>query len=83
MDAPVVVKPDAVSKSASIKLGILPDITNGRAPNILRTIQLRATITNPSLANMERFFLPVFVSGIPIKRQISIHSTKTHLAGSL
>ena len=48
--APVVVNPDTVSNIASIGLGILPDITNGNAPAILKTIQLRATVTAPSFA---------------------------------
>ncbi|MPM72681.1 hypothetical protein SDC9_119657 [bioreactor metagenome] len=48
--APVVVKPDMVSNSASIKLGISPFKTNGIAPTILITIQLNATVTKPSRA---------------------------------
>ena len=49
--APVVVKPDTVSNSASIYEGIAPEITNGNAPNKLSTIQLSATITKPSFAS--------------------------------
>ena len=47
---PVVVKPDTVSKSASIKLGITPLKTKGSAPNIERSIHDIATQTKPSLA---------------------------------
>ena len=47
---PVVVKPDTVSNSASVKLGMSPVITSGIAPRILRTIQLSPTTTSPSLA---------------------------------
>ena len=42
--APVVVKPDTVSNSASIGLEIAPENRNGSAPAILRTIQLRETV---------------------------------------
>ena len=47
--APVVVKPDIVSNSASIYDGMSPVSTNGTAPAALRTIQLSATLTKPSL----------------------------------
>ena len=45
MLAPVVVKPDTVSKSASIYDGMAPLMTNGTAPTRLITIQLKATET--------------------------------------
>ena len=48
--APVVVKPDTVSNMASTMLGITPENTNGSAPIRLMTIQLRATVTQPSFA---------------------------------
>ena len=48
MLAPVVVKPETVSKSASVKLGIAPENTKGRQPKRLSTIQLIETITKPS-----------------------------------
>ena len=41
--APVVVKPDIVSKKASVKLGIYPLITNGRAPRILNMTHVSVT----------------------------------------
>ena len=47
---PVVVKPDTVSNSASIKLGISPLITKGSAPNTDISIHAKATITKPSRA---------------------------------
>ena len=47
---PVVVNPDTVSKSASVKLGMSRVITSGIAPRILMTIQLSPTITRPSRA---------------------------------
>ena len=46
--APVVVKPETVSNRASITLVMLPLKRKGRDPMILRTIQLRATVTKPS-----------------------------------
>ena len=48
MLAPVVVKPDTVSKRASMGLVIEPLMRKGRDPIILNMIQLRATVTNPS-----------------------------------
>ena len=48
--APVVVYPDIVSNNALKTLGISPLIINGSAPDILNTIQPRATAINPSFA---------------------------------
>ena len=48
--APVVVKPDTVSNRASTKEGIAPESHIGIVPQRDRTIQLSATIINPSLA---------------------------------
>ena len=48
--APVVVNPEIISNMASTKDGISPEITNGRHPIILITIQPRATVIYPSLA---------------------------------
>ena len=50
--APVVVRPEAVSNSASMKLGISPLITNGSAPIALSSIQPMPTMTKPSRAEM-------------------------------
>ncbi len=50
MLAPVVVNPETVSNSASIKWGISRLMKKGSAPNTDMTIQTRATITNPSRA---------------------------------
>ena len=44
----IVVNPETVSNKASTGFGILRLITKGIAPIILRTIQLNATVTNPS-----------------------------------
>lgn len=55
IDAPVVVKPETVSKNASINEGILPLMTNGRAPNSDIPIHDRATIASPS--RVYRFLL--------------------------
>ena len=48
MLAPVVVKPDTVSKNASTKEGISPLNTKGNAPPKLSTAQPKATATRPS-----------------------------------
>ena len=71
MDAPVVVKPETVSKSASINEGIAPDRKNGSAPKTDSAIQLNATITKPSRENRRLFcgFL-TRISSPPIARQI-------------
>ena len=47
---PVVVKPDTVSNMASMKCGISPLMTKGRAPVTLSRIQLSATTAKPSRA---------------------------------
>ncbi len=50
MLAPVVVKPLAASKTASIYDGISPVSFIGTAPQRLKTTQESATVTKPSLA---------------------------------
>ena len=52
MLAPVVVKPEAVSKTASTYRGICPDMAKGNAPNRDMSTQLNPTITKPSRACM-------------------------------
>ena len=46
--APVVVKPDAVSNTASVKFGISPDIKNGIAPVRLIRSHVSAVTIKPS-----------------------------------
>ena len=48
IDAPVVVKPETVSKSASSKFGIAPVRKKGNEPKKLKTIQARPTEIRPS-----------------------------------
>ena len=48
--APVVVKPETVSKKASTKWGMSPEMTKGRAPKTDISSQARATTAKPSLA---------------------------------
>jgi hypothetical protein len=55
--APVVVKPDIVSKNASVKLGISPESKNGRQPNREKKTHPNVTIANPSLALTSRINL--------------------------
>ena len=50
MEAPVVVKPETVSKRASTRFGMAPERTKGRQPRKLMAIQARLTQTRPSLA---------------------------------
>jgi len=57
--APVVVNPDMVSKNASVKSGITPLKIKGRVPKREITIQVVATMKNPSLIPiyLSRFFM--------------------------
>ena len=50
IDAPVVVKPETISNTASRYEGIVPESVNGTAPTSDSTIQHSATVTKPSLA---------------------------------
>lgn len=52
MVAPVVVKPETVSKKQSKKLGMEPERRKGSAPKSDMAIHARATMTKPSLAYM-------------------------------
>ena len=80
--APVVVKPETVSNSASVKRGISPEKTKGRAPKILSTIQQRATVTKPSFIKnaIRRGFLRI--AGMPSAAQISAAYRKESAARS-
>ena len=59
MEAPVVVKPDDVSKKASINEGIAPLITKGRAPTTEINIHANPTVKNPSFAYIS--FLSILI----------------------
>ena len=50
MDAPVVVKPDMVSKKALVKSGIAPESMKGSVPNRENSSQAKVTMANPSRA---------------------------------
>ena len=52
MLAPVVVKPETVSKNASVYEGISPLMQNGSAPKADMSAHESATITKPSRAYM-------------------------------
>ncbi len=56
MLAPVVVKPEAVSNTASVKEGISPVSMKGMQPAILSTSQERAVATQPSFMKTVMFF---------------------------
>ena len=56
MLAPVVEKPEAVSKTASVKEGISPVRINGMHPAILNTTQESAVATQPSFMKTVMFF---------------------------
>ena len=64
--AHVVVKPDTVSKTASIKFGTYFDIQKGIAPIKDKYIHAIDTIKNPPLADRFLFFGLKTVAGIPI-----------------
>jgi len=53
MLAPVVVKPDMVSKKASVKEG-MAEMRKGRQPNSEREIQAKVTMANPCLGCKSR-----------------------------
>ena len=65
MLAPVVVKPDTVSKKASTKDGMHPSMTNGRAPISDMMIHDSPTVTNPSFAKISGFDGFFIVSSVP------------------
>ena len=50
MEAPVVVKPDMVSKKASVKLGIAPESMKGSEPKREKSSQAKVTMAKPSRA---------------------------------
>ena len=56
IDAPVVVKPEDISKKASKKFGISLLITSGNAPTIATTIHDNATIINEDRGNIFLLF---------------------------
>ena len=56
IDAPVVVKPEIISNSASTYEGIAPLMTIGSAPNAEMRIHAAATVTSPSRAKIALFF---------------------------
>ena len=74
IEAPVVVKPDTVSKSASAKLAVVFVSMNGIAPKRLIIIQLSATITYPSFAYILFFFGGLICIKSPVPRQIAQQS---------
>ena len=64
--APVVVKPDAVSKNASSTFGISPEIRNGRAPITVMHIQLSPVMAKPSFENILVLLGFIFMHAAPI-----------------
>ena len=63
--APVVVKPETVSKKASIYDGIAPEIKNGSAPNMEENSQPKVTITRPSFALILNFSIFILDNIVP------------------
>ena len=70
------VKPDAVSKSASTKLSVAPQNRKGRQPNTESSIQHRDTIINPSRAKMLVFSGFLYTQRMPSPRQMIAEITK-------
>ena len=75
MDAPVVVKPDIVSKKASVKLGIAPEKYNGRHPTAADKIQLEVTSKNPSRVVSK-------YSGLRVRRNTGTDNSATPSIGT-
>ncbi|MPN53690.1 hypothetical protein SDC9_201356 [bioreactor metagenome] len=66
--APVVVKPDIVSKNASVTDGILPLRQKGNNPISVKHIQQKVTIKEPSLLPITgEALLPVKKNATPVK----------------
>ena len=75
---PVVVKPEAVSKYASARLGMAPDSTKGRAPISDIASQLTPTMKKPSrMRRSSDFWLGIARSTIwPTRMTGRLHSRK-------
>jgi hypothetical protein len=83
MLAPVVVKPDTVSKSASAKDFVTPENMKGSEPKILRKIQESATITKPSLEYSFELLGFLITSSAPTAPDMSIDQKKANVAFSV
>ena len=77
---PVVVKPDTVSKNASMKLGIDLEKKKGRQPKNESTIHDRDTMTNPSFAKTSVVFGCFAMNGRDIAKQIAAVSNVANSA---
>lgn len=71
MDAPVVVKPDMVSKKASVMDGMYPEIMKGKLPKMEKKIQPKVTIAKPSLGRRSRSNLVLLNATKPISAVIN------------
>ena len=85
IEDPVVVNPLDVSKKASIKDGISPEITKGKAPKNDKIIHDRDTIINPSFACIPIFlgFLAVHIVPRTSNVIITIRKLNMFLGSSL
>ena len=76
IEAPVVVKPETVSKNASTKSGISPENTNGNAPNADSSTHADATTAKPSRAYRAVSFGRRYPNGNPTS--VSRHIVRTN-----
>ena len=82
MLAPVVVKPETVSKRASMGLGIVLLMTKGMLPIRLKVIQLKATVTKPSRLWKTWFCGFLRVRAIPMTQLTRMVMTKAAVSFS-
>ena len=83
MLAPVVVKPDIVSNTASRYDGIAPEAVKGTAPMSEMRIQLSATITKPSRAcSSRRRFGRSRIKSPPSRPLPAAVASRVHSSGS-
>lgn len=74
--APVVVKPETVSKKASIKDGMLPENKNGKEPKNEKKIQPNVTINKASFALILLVLTEILDIGKPITSNNKIEYIK-------
>ena len=82
MLAPVVVKPEAVSKKASASRGISPEKINGSAPKKESSSQEVPTMKNPSRTYIPRFLGHFRERGIPTASSSRMVRAKSGMVSS-
>jgi hypothetical protein len=82
IEAPVVVKPETVSKKASVKDGIAPENKKGSEPKKEKSSQPKVTMANPSLARRSPVILEARRIAWPIPAVIPAESSRLGSAPS-